>query len=258
MSRVSNKKILILGGGVAGASMAHYLTEKGYEVTIVEKHGHVGGLARTYTYGGHPYEFGPHIWFWPGGPEDPVNATVVKLTNNELFHIDRRLFSYIEPDGRKYRYPVHYDDIDQMPEREAIHRELRANRDDQLKLIEAQLPEIGRCKFSEYFTAAIGPTLYDKFMANYTWKMWNIPGNELETSMVWADRFQHAYTQEGASKARGLRGYDPLKFADHTLGKGITFQIYPKGGWNEVWNAMVAKATVVRFSTSHGRNDQEE
>jgi UDP-galactopyranose mutase len=241
-----NKKILVLGGGVAGSSIAYYLTEKGYDVTLVERNSRVGGLARTCYYAGHPYEFGPHIWFWPGGPEDPVNATVVKLTNNELFHIDRRLFSYIEPDGRKYRYPVHYDDIDQMPEREAIHRELRANRDDQLKLIEAQLPEIGRCKFSEYFTAAIGPTLYDKFMANYTWKMWNIPGNELETSMVWADRFQHAYTQEGASKARGLRGYDPLKFADHTLGKGITFQIYPKGGWNEVWNAMVAKATVVR------------
>ena len=35
-SRV-NKKILVLGGGVAGSSMAYYLTEKGYDVTVVEK-----------------------------------------------------------------------------------------------------------------------------------------------------------------------------------------------------------------------------
>ena len=187
-----NNNILILGGGVAGSSMAYYLTEKGYTVTVIEKNSGVGGLARTCHYSGHPYEFGPHIWFWPGGEADPINHTIAKLTNGELLHIDRRLFTYIEADGRKYRYPVHYEDIDQMPEREAIHAEVRRHRDDQLKLIDDQLPELGHCKFAEYFGAALGPTLYQKFMANYTWKMWNIPGDQLETSMVWADRFRHA------------------------------------------------------------------
>jgi len=242
-----NKKILILGGGVAGSSMAYYLSEKGYEVTVVEKNSRVGGLARTCYYSGHPYEFGPHIWFWPGGKEDPVNNTIVRLTNDELFYIDRRLFTYIEADGRKYRYPVHYDDIDQMPEHARIHEELRKNRDESLKLVDRQLPELGNCKFADYFTAAIGATLYQKFMANYTWKMWNIPGNELETSMVWADRFHHAYTKKDEqAPARGLSGYDPIKFADHTLGKGIRFQVYPKAGWNAVWNAMVGRSTLIR------------
>jgi UDP-galactopyranose mutase len=242
-----NKKILILGGGVAGSSMAYYLTERGYDVTLVEKNSRVGGLARTCHYSGHPYEFGPHIWFWPGGKDDPVNATIVELTADELFYIDRRLFTYVEPDRRKYRYPVHYDDIEQMPERDRILQELGRNRDDRLKLVESRLPEIGRCTFADYFTAAIGETLYRKFMANYTWKMWNIPGDELQTSMVWADRFHHAYTKPGAPSApRGLSGYDPIKFQDHTLGKGIRFQVYPKGGWNAVWNAMVARSTVVR------------
>jgi len=241
-----NKKVLVLGGGVAGSSMAHYLSEKGYDVTVVEKNSRVGGLARTCHYSGHPYEFGPHIWFWPGGKEDPVNATIVRLTNDELFYIDRRLFTYVEADRRKYRYPVHYADIDQMPEREAIHREVRAHRDEALRLVEEQLPTIGQCKFADYFSAAIGQTLYQKFMANYTWKMWNIPGDELETSMVWADRFHHAYTKPGDKAPRGLGGYDPLKFEDHTLGKGIRFQVYPKDGWNAVWNAMVARSTVIR------------
>ena len=244
MSRVSSKKILILGGGVAGASMAYYLTEKGYEVTIVEKHGRVGGLARTYTYGGHPYEFGPHIWFWPGGKEDPVNATIVKLTNDELFYIDRKLFTYVEADRRKYRYPVHYEDVKLMPEHAQIERELRANRDEKMKLIEGQLPVLGECKFGDYFTAAIGETLYRKFMADYTWKMWNIPGDELETSMVWADRFQGEKT--GAPKTTGVQGYDPLKFESFTLGKGLRFQIYPKRGWASVWDAMAARSTVVK------------
>lgn len=238
-----SKRILVLGGGVAGASIAYYLTEKGYEVTVIEKNRTIGGLARTCYYAGHPYEFGPHIWFWPGGKEAPINATIVKLTNDELFYIDRRLFTYVEADRRKYRYPVHYADVASMPERDLIQRELRENRDAQLKLIEERLPEIGNCKFAEYFTAAIGATLYNKFMANYTWKMWNIPGNELETSMVWADRFQ---SEKGAPTATKVSGYDPLKFDDHTLGKGIKFQVYPKRGWNAVWDAMVARAMVVR------------
>jgi len=238
-----NRKILVLGGGVAGSSIAYYLSEKGYDVTVLEKNRRVGGLARTCEYGGHPYEFGPHIWFWPGGKEAPINDTIVRLTNDQLYYIERRLFTYVEPDRRKYRYPVHYRDVAFMPEREQIERELREHRDAQLKLIEAELPEIGNCKFADYFTAAIGPTLYNKFMANYTWKMWNIPGDELETSMVWADRFQ---SESGAPTTRKVMGYDPLKFDDHTLGKGIVFQVYPKHGWNAVWNAMVARSTVVR------------
>jgi len=238
-----NKRILVLGGGVAGASMAYFLGEKGYDVTVVEQNSRVGGLARTCHYSGHPYEFGPHIWFWPGGPEEPINATIAKLAGDELYYIERRLLTYVEADRQRYRYPVHYADVASMPERERIDRELRENRDDQLKLIESRLPEIGDCKFADYFTAAIGATLYQKFMANYTWKMWNIPGDELETSMVWADRFQG----EGAAPAaRRVVGYDPLKFDDHTLGQGIRFQVYPKRGWNAVWDAMVERATVVR------------
>ena len=136
-----NHRILVLGGGVAGSSIAYFLTERGYEVTLIEQRSKVGGLARTCHYGGHPYEFGPHIWFWPGGTDAPINAAVVKLTGDELFYIDRRLFTYVEPDRRKYRYPVHYQDVALMPEREQIEAEIRQNRDEHLKLIEARLPK---------------------------------------------------------------------------------------------------------------------
>ena len=85
-------EILILGGGVAGSSLCHYLSKKNYKITIVEKLKHPGGLARTYTYAGHPYEFGPHIWFWPGGLESEINKTIHDLSNGELYYINRKLF----------------------------------------------------------------------------------------------------------------------------------------------------------------------
>ena len=232
------KNILVLGAGVAGSSLAYYLKLKDYKITIVDQNKIPGGLARTCYYSNHPYEFGPHIWFWPGGPEDPVNKTIIDLTSNELYYIDRKLYSFIEKDNSKYRYPVHFSDIENMPEKELIRKQLSVNRDENLKLITDKLPQLGNCTFEEYFTSAIGSILYDKFMSNYTHKMWNIPGNQLQTSMVWADRFRHAYSKNGDGK-RGLDGYDPLKFENHTLGKGIKFQVYPKKGWNDVWDKMV-------------------
>ncbi len=42
------KKVLVLGGGVAGMTAAHELAERGYRVTVVEQRKHVpGGKART-------------------------------------------------------------------------------------------------------------------------------------------------------------------------------------------------------------------
>ena len=137
-----------------------------------------------------------------------------------------------------------------MPDRERIQAELSKNRNAELKLIESQLPELGNCKFGDYFTAAIGKTLYEKFMANYTWKMWNIPGDELETSMVWADRFQGE--RGGAEDARGQRLRSTQVRGPHARQRR-PFQVYPKRGWNAVWDAMVARATVVRDSDHRHR-----
>mgnify|MGYP005997443313 FL=1 len=53
-------KILIIGGGFAGCASAEMLSKlKGANVKIVEKSNFLGAGVRTFTYGGHPYTFGP-------------------------------------------------------------------------------------------------------------------------------------------------------------------------------------------------------
>jgi len=235
------KKVLVLGGGVAGCSLAYFLQKKGYKVTLIEKQG-LGGLARTCYYSGHPYEFGPHIWFWPD--PSPINDIIRELTNNNLYHIDRRLYSYIESDNAYYRYPIHFDDIKDMPDKELCLQFLKKNRDAALKLKEKELPIIGKCTFEEYFNAVVGKPLFNKFMKDYSWKMWNIHPSELQTSMVWADRIKSNYDR--GENEKGKIGYDPVKFEDHTLGQDLSFQIYPKNGWNVVWSKMTEAATVIK------------
>ena len=136
-----------------------------------------------------------------------------------------------------------------MPERETIHRELNKHRDSAQKLIEDQLPELGPVHVRRLLHGRDRPDAVPEVHGE-------LHLEDVEHSRATSSRRRWSgpigsitripRPAKSRSAARGLGGYDPIKFEDHTLGKGIRFQVYPKGGWNEVWNAMVAKSTVVR------------
>lgn len=57
------KKILILGAGITGLSAAWKLSEKGYDVEILEMDSLVGGLAKTIKFKNSLVDIGPHSFF---------------------------------------------------------------------------------------------------------------------------------------------------------------------------------------------------
>ncbi len=56
------KRVLVLGGGVAGLSAAHELAERKFEVTILESSDDIGGRARSKKISGLPTEHGFHFF----------------------------------------------------------------------------------------------------------------------------------------------------------------------------------------------------
>ena len=58
-------KIIILGAGISGVSLAYYLQKfkKVKEITILEKEKIPGGLLRSFNCNGIAYDIGPHIIF---------------------------------------------------------------------------------------------------------------------------------------------------------------------------------------------------
>ncbi|MDB5189781.1 MAG: hypothetical protein JWN49_107 [Parcubacteria group bacterium] len=52
------KKIIVIGGGMAGTSAAYFLTKKGYDVTIIEKNDRLGGRIHTQLTDGISLELG--------------------------------------------------------------------------------------------------------------------------------------------------------------------------------------------------------
>jgi phytoene desaturase len=60
---MNKKKIVVIGAGFAGISVASFLAKSGYDVTVLEKHSMSGGRARKFVVDGFTFDMGPS-WYW--------------------------------------------------------------------------------------------------------------------------------------------------------------------------------------------------
>jgi len=201
------KKAIILGGGFTGCTWAHLLGKKGWEVLLLEKDQFLGGGCKTFHYGGHPYTLGPRPLFTPLDYVYEFLDERVPLRRMKHF-----LYTYVERDEKFYSYPIHRDDIDIMPDRAKIENELAACPD----------PSTAR-NFEEYWLYSAGPTLYDKFVKNYSRKMWMLESNTV------LDDFK--FDGKGVSIQTGTRQVRP----EFNVG-------YPQAlnGWDDYFNICAA------------------
>jgi UDP-galactopyranose mutase len=60
----SQNKVLVVGAGFAGATVARCLADKGYHVEVIDRRSHVAGNAYDFTgsYGIRQHEYGPHLF----------------------------------------------------------------------------------------------------------------------------------------------------------------------------------------------------
>lgn len=209
------KKAVVVGGGFAGCTISHMLKEKGFEVTIIEATDVLGGGCRTYFYHGHPYTYGPHhllinvdeMFIW-----DYFSKF---LTLRRLHH---HTLTYVSQDNRFYTYPIHEDEIKEMPDSKKIYNELK-NRSDAKSSKD----------FEEYWINSVGKTLYDKFINTYSKKMWKIENNK--------------YIDEFAFSPKGVA----LKKGSKECFENEKVIAYPKelDGYNSYFEKCVAKCKVI-------------
>jgi len=155
------KTAIVIGAGFTGCTWARLLSEKGFGVTMLEKESYLGGGCKTFTYGGHPYTLGPRHLFTQ---QKHIYDYLDRFTPLRRLH--HYLLTYVDRDGEFYSYPPHADDIELMPDRNKIKKELSKRSD----------PSQAR-NFEEYWILSVGETLYDKFVKHYSQKMWQIDCN---------------------------------------------------------------------------------
>jgi UDP-galactopyranose mutase len=114
---------------------------------------------------------------------------------------DHQFLTYVEPDERFYSYPIHADDIREMPEAKQIAAELSAiNMSALARLTPEQLSKMTRGEtrnlnnaslaknFEEFWIYSIGQTLYGKFVDQYSRKMWMLDDNKLIDDFTWSPK----------------------------------------------------------------------
>lgn len=192
-------KATVLGGGFAGTTVAHLLAKDGWDVQLWEKE-HLGGGCRTFFYGGHPFTYGPRLYY---GYSDKVFRWVDSIIKIRRFPFELR--TYIEADQCFYSYPIHVDDLPKMRQHEQIAAEL------------ASLDNFREPRdFEEYWINRVGRTLYDMFVNNYSKKMWIIEDNKIFDIFKWSakDRAIETGTKEAYKGSYigypvNLHGYNP-------------------------------------------------
>ena len=158
------KKALIIGGGFSGCTAAYMMGEKGFDVTVIEGSNQLGGGCRTFNYYGHPYTFGPHHLL--------INLDEMFVWDYfekflELRELKHHTLTFVGADEDFYTYPIHQDEIEEMPDYDKIKHELDNKGD------------VSKSKnFEEYWVNSIGETLYDKFVHQYSEKMWGLKNNQ--------------------------------------------------------------------------------
>jgi len=158
------KKAVIIGGGFAGVTAAYFLKNKGFNVTVIEGSGVLGGGCRTYEYYGHPYTFGPHHLLINESEMYVKEFFEQFIPLRELKH---HTLTFVGSDREFYTYPIHEDEVKQMPDYEKIQKELQHKGD------------VSKSKnFEEYWINSIGEILYNKFIHKYSEKMWQIKNNK--------------------------------------------------------------------------------
>lgn len=155
------KNALVIGGGIAGCSAAYFLKKKNFDVDLVEKASILGAGNRTSWFGGHPHTFGPrHII--------TKNEFVYKFLNKiqPLRKLrNYKLLSYQHEEARFFHYPMNMSEEKYFMQKEVIKAEID-------KIIKSKIDYSNLKNFEEYWRSSVGETLYNKFINNYSSKMW--------------------------------------------------------------------------------------
>jgi UDP-galactopyranose mutase len=168
-------RVLIAGAGLSGCTVAHRLaTVHGIESVVCERSSVPGGLIRSEHLEGVLYEpHGSHIFHTD---DDEVWSLATAMTPFR----DYRHQVAIQVCGGLYSWPILRSDIERQPDAERVLAELDARREVD------PAERAGATSFEDWCLRIMGPTLYERYVRDYTAKQWGRPASELRAS--WAPR----------------------------------------------------------------------
>lgn len=162
--------IHILGGGPAGLTAGYYAKKQNLNFVIYEAGSKVGGNCRTIKIGEFRFDTGAHRFH----DKDPAaTAEVNHLLGDDLLKVDAPSEIFFE--DKFYRFPLELRDlIDKLGYKTLLKVSWE-------KLLSGRLKE--NCNFEELALNRYGTTLAERFLLNYSEKLWGLPTCQLSTAI---------------------------------------------------------------------------
>lgn len=211
-----NYDILIIGAGFAGSTLAQKFAEMGKKVLIIDKREHIGGnMFEDYRKNGvRIHKYGPHIFH-------TNDKEVFKYLKNfaEFYFYEHRVIGYID---RSYvPIPFNFKSLEILfnkKESNEIKSKLLGKYGDRKKVSILDL-----LNDDDKIIRNFGEYVYNKVFVNYTAKQWNIPIEDVDTSVI--------------NRVPVILGYDDRYFQD-------MYQFMPKNGYNEIFENMLRSPNI--------------
>ena len=172
---MKKKKILIVGAGLAGATIARILSEKDLNVKIIEKRDHIAGNLYDFINLNNEriHKYGPHLLHC--NKNSQALKFLSRFTNWINYeHKVRALLS----DGRTTPLPINKVTLEDIFSRKFVSEKEVKNFLDSIRNT-ALIPK----NTDEFFEANVGNRLADLFFRPYTEKMWGVKPEKLSISI---------------------------------------------------------------------------
>ncbi|MEK7170210.1 MAG: FAD-dependent oxidoreductase [Patescibacteria group bacterium] len=208
------KKIGILGGGIAGLSLADFLNET--SIAILEKEKKVGGLCRSYNAGGVTYDIGPHIMF---SKNQKVLDYMTAITPTNRFKRSNLIFL----NGKFIKYPFE-NFLAQIKDKETIGYCLNSFLHNPYKDMPAD-------NMLSFFLKTFGEGITRTYLQPYNEKIWKFDPAMLDTQMV--GRIPKPPDEDIINSAKG-------KYSEGYLHQ-LFFHYPKKGGYQSMIDAVKEK-----------------
>jgi len=216
---MTKSRVLILGAGLSGLSIAWHLNRMGVECRLFEKEGEAGGLCRSRNIRGFCFDYSGHLLHF----NNRYAFDLIKhLLGSNLAEHQRSAWIYTH--GRYVPYPFQAN-LYKLPEKvrqECLSGLIRASKND---------PNKQKDNFLEWIEGNFGKGIARNFLIPYNTKFWTVPPQDM--TCEWLDGFIPV-----PSLGQMLKG--AVKASKDKFGYNTKFWYPRKGGIGSLAHALAA------------------
>ena len=175
MANLVKRRILVVGAGLSGATIARVLAENNFYVNIIDKRDHIAGNAYDFINKNNEriHKYGPHLLHCNKNSE----ALDFLSRYTDWIKYEHKVTALLE-DGRTTPLPINQKTLEDI-----FNQKFSNEEEVKIFLDNLRNKKLVPKNTDEFFEASVGNTLADIFFRPYTEKMWGISPSKLSVGI---------------------------------------------------------------------------